>query len=468
MKFNRAVAKFFDLDNTKYVPVVASSKSNSKITPELIRSFISNLRRDIDDLLTARNMATDPYNPSRAQLIFLMYNLLENDLHLQTLMNIRVTGITNKEFAVFNSQGEEIEEKTKTFNCRAMANFIKYNREADFFGYSVIESMLNKNKTGWTTQSIPREYYSPDYEKIFLDWRNMQRSANGLSIYDPKIVKNVFVKETENIHKLGILNQAAALAIYKRHSWLSWDTFEEIFGMPMRVGKIIGDDEELRMQMETDLENMGRAAYAVLPSESTVEIIENKNVDAYNVFYQKIRAINDEMTKLVIGGTGLTDEKAFVGSSQVHERTFESILANDEKELTTTINEDAQPFLARMGLIIGPGEYFGFRAKKPTKQELMRDVVQPLLNSKYKPDRDWLEAEFDIKLDEPEPMPEFGEDGKQLPPGQKNEDDEEKKDEGDEEKKDEDDEDDKEKAEAIHKAIIHFKKKRINLTSSIK
>ena len=61
---------------------------------------------------------------------------------------------------------------------------------------------------------------------------------------------------------LGLYLKAATQTIPKKNALGFWDTFSEIFGMPMRIAKTTTRDDKERAKMEKMMESMGAALWA--------------------------------------------------------------------------------------------------------------------------------------------------------------------------------------------------------------
>jgi len=143
----------------------------------------------------------------------------------------------------------------------------------------------------------------------------------------------------------GILEKAAPYTILKRHSWGSWDEFEELFGVPIRIAKIASQSDTVKNEVAGWLEEMGSAPYGVFPIGTEIEIKENSKGDAFNVFYQKIKALREELSMLVLHQTMTTENGSSKSQGTVHENTLKELIFADEKKMLSILNDKLLPVM---------------------------------------------------------------------------------------------------------------------------
>jgi hypothetical protein len=171
---------------------------------------------------------------------------------------------------------------------------------------------------------------------------------NGNSGIDVSEVNDVLLY-AKFYNNIGILEKAAPYAILKRHSWGSWDEFEELFGVPIRIAKIASQSEAVKNEVAGWLEEMGSAAYGVFPIGTEVEIKENSKTDAFNVFYMKIQALDKELSKLIIHQTMTTENGSSRSQGEVHENTLGEVVKSDKKKMLSFLNKRLVPAMRMIG-----------------------------------------------------------------------------------------------------------------------
>ena len=196
----------------------------------------------------------------------------------------------------------------------------------------------------------------------------------------------------------GLLEIASMAAIMKRHSFVSWGEFEQIFGVPMRIAKLPSLQSDQVGEVERWLKDMGTAAYAVLPTSAEVEIVESRTTDAYEVFEKKIRALNSELSKLYLGQTMTTDEGSSLSQSETHLATEQQILHADQAIVLAWLNQKLLPALGAQGFALAAGDRIDLPEAVDPEQRLKQDSV--LLNAGVPLSKKYLEETYDVEIDE--------------------------------------------------------------------
>ena len=128
-----------------------------------------------------------------------------------------------------------------------------------------------------------------------------------------------------------------------------WDTFGEIFGMPMRVAKTASRDPSVISSLNDMLLKAGASQTAVMPIDTEVEFIESTRGDAYNVYNQRIDRANSELSKLIIGQTMTIEDGSSLSQSQTHLQVFQNLVEEDADMLRDVVNNQLLPRMQRHG-----------------------------------------------------------------------------------------------------------------------
>lgn len=175
-------------------------------------------------------------------------------------------------------------------------------------------------------------------------------------LYDLAGNRGLDVSEVDDIllyakfySNIGILEKAAVYTILKRHSWGSWDEFEELFGIPIRIAKIASQSETVKNEVAGWLEEMGSSPYGVFPIGTEIDIKENSKADSFNVFYQKIKALDAELSKLILHQTMTTENGASKAQGTIHENTLEQVIKSDKKKMLSFLNKRLVPSMRKLG-----------------------------------------------------------------------------------------------------------------------
>lgn len=266
-----------------------------------------------------------------------VYTDIMLDDQLTTAIQQRILRTQNKTFAIFNKDGTKDDEKTKLINKGWLYDLIGHALNSNFYGYSL---MVPKVENGEITKiiNVDRSHINP-INRLLLKDKN--KPMVGLEIDDYPL-DLLWCQFGEGF---GLLEKAAPLTILKRHSWASWDEFEKIFGIPIRIAKYLGGNEGQKSEMIHWLEEMGSAAIGLFPQGTELEILENSKNDAFNVYLQKIKRVDEGISKLILGQTMTTESGSSKSQAEVHERTLQEIIDADERTLLLWLNDHLMPLL---------------------------------------------------------------------------------------------------------------------------
>lgn len=129
-----------------------------------------------------------------------------------------------------------------------------------------------------------------------------------------RVVANRTVGHLPWVH-VGILLKASQHTIPKKNVLAAWDVFSEIFGMPLRVANTGARDLKDIDRIEEMMARMGKACYAVLPNDTTIQFVESTKSDAFNVYDKRVDRANSEISKLIIGQTMTIEDGSSLSQS---------------------------------------------------------------------------------------------------------------------------------------------------------
>jgi hypothetical protein len=346
------------------------------------------IRQDIGKLRLGLLAAENIQRPQRYQLLQ-TYKDAMLDAHLSACIENRINMTVSREHQILNQDGTVNEEYTKLLNTKWFYDFARYVLETPYYGYSVIQ-FGDITANGFASSTlIPRQYVKPEFHLVTEtysgfngnDWRDEPFKWWCVGVGDEK--------------DLGILKQASIYAIYKKNALGAWAEFCEVFGVPIRTGKTDITDPLSRQNMENFLKNMGTSSYAVLDKNDLIEVINNNRSDAFQVFDQMINRCNTEISKLILGATGIMDEKAHVGAAEAHMKVADRYMERDEHMLENATNNQLFPILRYHGIIPEGLTYKISDAEDIDLMEKAKNIDIPLINSgKYELSPEYIEATY--------------------------------------------------------------------------
>lgn len=331
------------------------------------------LERDkatIEKWVNAVQFAEDVRNPDRSELVR-MIREVERDPHLVAVMSARKNPVLATPFQVCKADGEVDERATDLLAAEWFQDLVSLALDSIFYGFSVIQldEIINDKFQG--AELVPREYIVPEKLSFKKDVAD-----RDLTPFDEKPFDK-WVVWAGNKFDLGLIAKVFPLLVYKKDVLAAWSEYADVFGMPTRIGRTDLMNDKKRENAEDMVQNMGAFGWAVLDKEDDLELVESNNRDAFQVFQQMVQTVDAQVSKMVLGQTGTTDEKSFAGSAEVHERVFNLFSQADRRFIVNLVNRRVLPLMVRHGLI-GPDLYFEFVDEENQSLEEKKNIVKDL------------------------------------------------------------------------------------------
>jgi hypothetical protein len=337
--------KIKNLDYTKSLEGEKPDKEKNKKKPIHISSTIPiintlyRIRTDISTWRSALQYAEQIQFPVRLEL-YRLYAEVILDAHLSSMIDLRKDYTLSADYIV-TKNGVEVPELTEKIKSKWFYDFTNLALDSIFFGFSLIEfGALDDKKEFSCIELVPRQYVKPELGIV----GETPASIIG-EIYSELPWSNWCIGVGEKTN-LGLLAKAAPVVLWKRGAEMAFAEYSEMFGTPLRVMKTDVYDEETRQSAENMMRNMALSAYAVIGKDDEVDLISDKQAAGVeSMFNGLIKTMNNELSKLIVGGTAMSDEKSFVGSAQIHENNFEIICKKDKIMIENIFKYQLVPFL---------------------------------------------------------------------------------------------------------------------------
>jgi SPP1 gp7 family putative phage head morphogenesis protein len=292
----------------------------------------------------AIQMAENVDQPRREVLYDLYKASLNDDTLLSEIRKAHIM-VQRSPFMV-ERQGKANDKLKDLFMKPWFKVFLRHWLDAEFWGHSLVE--FNPNMVEGEFQSIeliPREHVRPEFEEVVMDTSQQY----GLSFEKAKKEYGAKLVPIGEPFDLGLLRVASKSVIIKNYSISDWSQFNEKFGMPITVIKSSSRNEEELNVLEDMAKNMGSNGYGIFDDMDTVELIERKGQMSHKTYDDLITRKDNGISKLINGQTGTSDEKAYVGSANVHERTMNDYTFSRLSNCQDFINYVLIPFLIENG-----------------------------------------------------------------------------------------------------------------------
>jgi phage gp29-like protein len=360
--------KLFGLDITRASNRVKPEAA--KIKP-VDRSHLRSAQ-DIDRWRRSITDAENVYNYDR-RLMQELFMELEYDAHISAVVNQIVAEIQGSDFRMA-IDGETDETATKVIQHPWFQDFIRYVLEAEFYGFTLIE-FGSSTPTGFEyIKSIDRRYIVPEYKVVKKDLYGYGREGGIPFMEAPYNEWTLWF----DCYGFGLFNKAAPLWIYKKQAYNYWAEYQQIFSMPLRVGKTDIRDTSRRDNMTAMLRDMGAAAWGVFDADDTVEFIQSTGSIVNPVFEALINNTNGEISKLFLGQTMTTEDGSSRSQAEVHENTKLSIMEMYYRKVEDAVNLKLIPMMQRHRIISTTPVFEFIWSEKDMSQTEKIDAISKL------------------------------------------------------------------------------------------
>lgn len=368
---------------------------SGRFTAEIKPKTDALTRKDISSWRAAWQRAISVDNPRRLALLDLYTDALV-DGHLSGAIEQRKSKTLSRPFKIVDSSGEEVGEASKLFEREWFHDFIDHALDAAYFGHSLIElGDVVRDDQGMSFASvtlIPRKHVIPEFGVVL---REPTDDINkGISYRHGDFAR--WVVEVGKPHDLGLLLKCAPYYISKKNMGAFWDTFGEIFGMPMRVANTTATNKADLDEIERIMASMGAASYGVFPEGTTISFEETSRGDAYNVYDKRLQRCDREISKIILGQTMTIDDGSSLSQSEVHLEIFEKICAKDARRLAYIINDRLLPMMVASGFPVKGLRFEWDNTDKMTEAE-MREEERSILQY-YRIDPTYFANKYNIPI----------------------------------------------------------------------
>lgn len=358
--------------NNPFFTKLANLPTNDKrIINQIVQSFVSRTKQDIGSWRTALTVAENTANPQRLRYYQLCKDVMLDDQVLTCLSNLKAS-IKSEGFYIGNADNGEKDDKATELVLRPwFYDFIDSCIDSTAWGFVLLElADLVKTNIGVEIASfdeVPREHVIPERGLVVV----RVGDEKGISFTDPMFAKTIFPIGKKN--NLGLLNPVAPKAIIKKNVESAWSEFCEMFGMPIRVGKVASRNQTDIDRMEAFLKAMGSAAYAVTGTDDTIELKETTRGDAYQVYEKLMERQDRAISKIFLGQTMTTDNGSSRSQAEVHERVGEKRMLELKQFIEFTVNFRLFPFLIANGYKLTNLKFYWDASTEITETDIKMD-----------------------------------------------------------------------------------------------
>ena len=308
------------------------------------------MRRDISweikDIKLAIDMSQQIDYPDRNRLFMIFYYIMR-DGHLKSQIQTARIKVASEPWVLYKNSQPDL-KATELFNKTWFNKLIEHIVDQEWEGYRLIElNDINPQEvTVGRINKIPGEYVSIDKQWILLE-----ATINGPYIEYGDLMNELDLLQFGTTDNLGSLLECAYNILWKYYARSDWSRASEKVGMPILVlAADTTDDKELD-DYENRAANMASDGYD-RAKEDVPTLLERKSDRMHDVYLDNVKLCNEEVSKIINGNTATTDQKAFVGSSQVQERTMDDFTNARLQMIVNNMNDVVIPYLKAKGFPI--------------------------------------------------------------------------------------------------------------------
>ena len=301
--------------------------------------------KEIKDWQTAVMAATDPKNPRRELLYFIYQSLLRDD-DLQATIENRVLPLQMASFRMVDKKtGEHVKEATELLERTWFQDLRRMSIMSTLQGnllVSLAEKLNPKTMEIEEIEEIPQCNYVAQAGVIVENpWDQIGTSyrEGGMETYYYQFGKD---------WDLGLLNVLAIPIFAKKLGFGSWISYIDQFGIPFMFVVTERLDEKRRDELFDMMNEMRSGRYAVLQGQERIDFGKEASSSTTNAFEPFMERCHGIITRLILGQTGTTNNEAFEGTSEVHERVEKYRHEADKLRFMYLFNYDIIPRLVKI------------------------------------------------------------------------------------------------------------------------
>ncbi|WP_442795323.1 phage portal protein family protein [Pelobium manganitolerans] len=372
-----------------------AKQNKDAVLTRIISEFKDRNRKDIQTWRKALALAGDPNDP-RMYLLQDLYDDLETDGHLESQTNLRRMATLGYDSEVINQENGEADTETqKLLSLEWFYDFVKMVLSYPEKGPAVLELQDPVNLV-W--EMIPRRNVVPQRKFIFFE-------VNGDKGISYAVGFENSVIQIGKAGDLGYFNKIIPSLIWKRNAQQSWAEFSEKFGMPLVTATSNKTNDKDLDRLDRLLASLGEAARAVMPAGTTIDVKPFVGSDSYKVYDMQIERCNSEISKVIVGGTMLSDNGSSQSQANVHERNLDDKIAEADRKLVEFIvNGYLFPLLRRIGYNIPETSTFRYMDSFDLDLNDHWKIVNEALQRGINIDMDWVSRTFNFPIDSKNPI----------------------------------------------------------------
>lgn len=336
--------------NEYYFRMDSNGSPASSSSAAYKRQAVVYREKTIDDWIMSVTAATDPDDPRRG-LLYRFYQSLYNDEHLQTTIDNRVLPVQQAEFNLVDDNDNEDEEAKKLLDRPWYHQLIRICFLHQLQGVSLADiSHLDENLEISHVEEVPMSNYIPQQMIIVRE----ESDKTGWSYKDGAL--EPYYVQFGSPWALGMLNELAIIILAKKLGMGSWMNHIEKYGIPPVFVTSDRQDKKRLDELFEMMQDFHNNFFAVLSGNEKVEYGKESGGSAVNAYLPLEERCDNQISKRLLGQTGTTENGAWEGTAEVHERVEKSRHEYDKMLFQFYFNYIIIPKLVKISPVYKPLE----------------------------------------------------------------------------------------------------------------
>lgn len=329
-------------------------------------------------------LATDRENPDWVFLAPLYDNLLL-DNHAASVIDSRILFLQRSPFKMVDDNGKEDDEATELLHRPWHEDCQYWSLFSKFGGRQLLEFFdLNEHKELAMISVIPQTHFNVKEGVI------MESNGGGKKwSYKEGKLANYYLQVGKD-YDLGMLERLAPIILAKKLGLGAMQDYVDKYGVPPLFITTDREDANRLKQLQTAAQNFKKGFFMIGQGNEKFEI-PAINGQGVAPFEQLIKIVHDDVAKRVLGGSGITDEKSFVGSAEIQFRLAKDRFESDKLFYKYLFNTHIKPRLVKLSEVYARFEHLTFEwddTESMSKKEIIEAAVS--LGSVYEVDPEYI------------------------------------------------------------------------------
>lgn len=313
-------------------------------TYKLKRTYVNQIKAEIQTFKAARAIAEHPMRPDRRPLYAVYHDIIIDD-QIITQLRVAYNTILRAPFQIVDAKGNIKKDAADLFRRPWFNSYLRSDVETEFYGHTLIEFNPEMQNSEFTDLVLlPRDQVRPEFGDIL----QTQNDSTGIPYRNNKDYP--YTVELGEVGDLGLLQYCCIPAIRKKYSDTDWSIASEKFGMPFLVVRTQSRQDSELDAKEKMAAGFGANGYAILDDQDEIDLLERSgNANAHLVYFDRIKLADEQIAKIINGQNSTSDQKSYVGAAEVHERILNDFTFARMTRIQYNINFVLIPFLVKNG-----------------------------------------------------------------------------------------------------------------------